>query len=177
MNERILVQIIGPKGSGKSTIAQIIGKALAGHGQKPRLRELDECGFCWDETTEFKGVAGDLSCREIDIHAFDGQTEGQHKSLQAPHPKTSFERFFSLLDQAPRIARFWNKSKRALEVDDFDKALPFMSHGEQVLAEFFASVWFGNDERYPFRVMDAMTVLDTRGQKIILEWVADPFYP
>lgn len=101
----------------------------------------------------------------------------QAKTLQQPHPKTSIERFFALLDRVPRLLSLWDREAKELRVDAFDNALPVLSTGEYLMAKFFAAVWFGNGGRYAFDVVEAMSHLDEKNQQIILDWVADPFYP
>lgn len=53
------------------------------------------------------------------------------------------KRFYRLLAQYPRIAQYWDWEKREVDVERITADVPAMSHGEQLLAHFFVSVWLG----------------------------------
>lgn len=89
----------------------------------------------------------------------------------------SQKKFFELLEQVPRIKHLWDKHSRSLNIELFERELGVMSSGEVCMAKFFASVWFGNNERYGFDFVDAVAWIDTPERKLIVEWVRDPFWP
>lgn len=125
-------------------------------------------------------IAGDTMCVGF-VNNDDARrvqkTLNPELPLDRAHPKPSTQRFFSMLDRVPRLVSLWCREAEELRIDAFDNALPVMSTGEYLMAKFFASVWFGNGGRYAFDVVEAMSHLDEHNQKIILDWVADPFYP
>lgn len=89
----------------------------------------------------------------------------------------SHKRFFDMLDKAPELAHLWDHEDKSLHVELFEQTLGTMSHGKALMARFYSAVWFGNDRRYPFDVVDAVTVLDPEFRQIIIDWIADPFWP
>ena len=90
---------------------------------------------------------------------------------------TDKELFFEMIEQIPSIAQLFDKEKSALRVSDFESALLFMSSGEVHMAKFFVSVWFNNNSRYGFDLVDALSVVNEAWRKIIINWISDPFYP
>ena len=90
---------------------------------------------------------------------------------------TDKELFFEMIEQIPSIAQLFDKEKSALKVSEFESALLVMSSGEVHMAKFFVSVWFNNSSRYGFDLIDAVYVIDGAWRKIIINWIADPFYP
>lgn len=89
----------------------------------------------------------------------------------------SQKRFFKMLQQVPRISHLWDEDKRELKIKLFERELGVMSSGEVVMAEFFASLWFHNNKRYGFDLVDAISRIDSPERKLIIEWIADPFWP
>jgi hypothetical protein len=91
--------------------------------------------------------------------------------------RPSNERFFDLLERCPRIVHLWDKERSEMNVDLFEEELTVMSKGEVHLALFMASVWFGNANRYYFDLADAVSAMDSKERRIIIDWIADPFWP
>ena len=52
-----------------------------------------------------------------------------------------------------------------------------MSSGERHLALFFVAVWFHNNSRYGFDLMDAISSVDPEQRELIANWCKDPFWP
>lgn len=88
-----------------------------------------------------------------------------------------YDRFFTMLDQVPRIKNLWDKQKKELKVDLFESELNVMSSGEVQMAKFFASLWFHDNSRYGFDLVDAISTIDPEERYLIIEWVANPFWP
>ena len=86
-------------------------------------------------------------------------------------------RFFLMLNHVPRIAELWDIENRELKVESFEKALGVMSSGEIHIAKFFAAVWFHDNQRYGFDLIDAVSSIDSEHSKLIIEWISDPFWP
>lgn len=89
----------------------------------------------------------------------------------------SYQKFFEMLERVPKLEHLWDKDNNVLLDDDFVASLGVMSSGEVFLAQFFASVWFGNNQRYGFDFVHAVGVLDESKRVIIQEWLANPFWP
>lgn len=87
---------------------------------------------------------------------------------------TEYDHFFKMLDKSPRIAGFWDRENRSLDIERFEKELKLMSSGERYLAKFLAGVWLG-DNRYGFDLIEAVHVLSDR--KIISDWIENPVFP
>lgn len=88
-----------------------------------------------------------------------------------------YQRFYSMIDRCPRVAGLWDRENNDLNVELFDKELGVMSRSEVAMAEFFASVWFHNNDRYGFDLADVASRLDPEERQIIIDWLAHPFYP
>ena len=89
----------------------------------------------------------------------------------------SQKRFFEMLKQVPRIKHLWSEEKKEIILDVFEKELSVMSPGEVYMAKFFASVWFGDNRRYGFDLVDAVASIDMPERKLIIDWIANPFWP
>ena len=89
----------------------------------------------------------------------------------------SNERFFMMLERAPRLKRFWDKDKKILDINAFEHALGVMSSSEMQIAKFFASVWINNNTKYGFDLVDALESIDENSTEIIVEWIENPFWP
>lgn len=89
----------------------------------------------------------------------------------------SLDRFYLMVGQVSRFDGFWNESLGELNIELFENELNVMSSGEVYLAQFFASVWFGNNTLYGFDFADSVATLDAGGRAIIAEWLVDPFWP
>jgi len=84
------------------------------------------------------------------------------------------DRFFKMLDKCPRIAGLWDRDRRELDIERFEKEIRLMSSGEAHLARFFAGIWL-NENRYDFDLIEAVHVLSDRG--LISDWIENPFFP
>lgn len=89
----------------------------------------------------------------------------------------SQEKFFNLLEKAPRIRNLWDKKTRSLNVNSFEEQLGVMSSGEVAVAKFFASVWFNDNKKYGFDLVDVVSRIDVPERKLIIEWMCNPFWP
>ena len=89
----------------------------------------------------------------------------------------SSDRFFNLLAQMPRCAELWDQETNSLNIAAFEQALGVMSHGEVLMAKFFAAIWFNHNEQYGFDVVDAVSRIDIEDRKLIAEWITNPFWP
>jgi hypothetical protein len=89
----------------------------------------------------------------------------------------SNERFFKLLKRVPHIAELWDKESNRLNIAAFEQALGVMSHGEVQMAKFLAAVWLNDNEKYGFDIVDAVAHIDIEDRELIVEWIANPFWP
>lgn len=89
----------------------------------------------------------------------------------------SYDRFFMMLDQVPRIRHLWDASARTLDTELFEQEMGVLSTSEAHMARFFAAVWFGDNRRYGFDLVKAAASLGPELRQIIMDWCADPFWP
>lgn len=89
----------------------------------------------------------------------------------------SKQRFFEMVGRYPRISHLWDVVEGELKPDLFESELAVMSSGEVQIAKFFASVWFHDNSRYGFDLVDAVAVLDSNERGLIIAWIQDPFWP
>jgi len=89
----------------------------------------------------------------------------------------SKERFFEMVSNYPRIAKLWNKEREELLIENLESALGVMSSGESDMTRFFVSIWFWNNKRYGFDLIDAVSRVDIQDRTVILTWVGNPFWP
>ena len=89
----------------------------------------------------------------------------------------SRQRFFAMLDSYPRLASYWDQAQECMHVEIFEQALGAMSCGERHMAKFFAAVWFNDNQKYGFDLVDAVASLDVRQRQLIMQWIAKPFWP
>lgn len=94
---------------------------------------------------------------------------------QSAQPLSSREQFRFMLQNHPRLAHYWNEQDDCLRYVEMKEGLGVLSHGEQIMARFYMSVW--RHKNHDFDILDAAAMLDTRDKKIILSWFADPFWP
>lgn len=84
-------------------------------------------------------------------------------------------RFAELLAAYPRLSGYWDFEKRECREETLRSGLNAMCGGERQLAQFFLSLWTGQDEG--FGMIEAASVLDGRERKLLIDWLADPFWP
>ena len=51
-----------------------------------------------------------------------------------------------------------------------------LSHGEQIMARFFAAVWLG-ENKFDFDLVDAGATLDPAHRQVIGDWLTNPVFP
>lgn len=84
--------------------------------------------------------------------------------------------FKKLLNDFPRLASFWNFENRDCNLQALEKAIPTMSHGEQIMAKFFVAVWLGENQ-FDFDMIDAAASLDDTHRQLIINWLSNPVFP
>ncbi|WP_447907991.1 hypothetical protein [Serratia fonticola] len=84
-------------------------------------------------------------------------------------------RFADLLAPYSRLSGYWDFEQRECREASLRSGLNAMSSGERQLAQFFLSLWTGQDEG--FDMLEAASVLDDRERKMLIDWLADPFWP
>jgi hypothetical protein len=84
--------------------------------------------------------------------------------------------FKQLLDAHPTLVPFWDFESTSLDLAALERALPAMSHGEQIMARFFAAVWLG-ENKFDFDLVDAAATLDDKHRQLIVDWLASPMFP
>ena len=89
----------------------------------------------------------------------------------------SQQRFFNMLNRVPRIKSLWDEQKKELKIEEFESQLCVMSSGEIAMAKFFASLWFHNNNKYGFDLVDAIALIDLSERKLIIDWIENPFWP
>lgn len=89
---------------------------------------------------------------------------------------TDQDHFFQLLDNCPRISGLWDRNRKKMNIEQFEKELKVMSSGEIHLAKFFAGIWL-NHNKYGFDIIASMHVLDTNSKRLISSWIESPFFP
>lgn len=85
------------------------------------------------------------------------------------------EKFYLIVNQFG-LHRYWDQENHEIRLKNFDAALGLMSSGEAIFARFMANVWFGED-KYPFNITDAAGTLGQEHKKVIIEWLANPYWP
>lgn len=86
---------------------------------------------------------------------------------------------FQALLQDPLLqpyAIYWDFEHRKLDLDAVKAALEVLSHGQRLMLQFLAGVWMGEDH-FNFDFFSAVWVLDSSHQKIIQNWLSEPFWP
>lgn len=94
---------------------------------------------------------------------------------ESPNVPSSRERFRLMVKKYPLLAHYWNSEENCFRDTDLKHDIGVLSRGEQIMARFFISVW--SAENYGFDFLDAASLLDTDGKKILMTWFADPFWP
>lgn len=84
--------------------------------------------------------------------------------------------FRQLLNRFPSLVSFWNFQTRDCDVSALERAIPVMSHGEQIMARFVAAVWLG-ENRFDFDLIDAAATLDDTHRQLITDWLLNPVFP
>ena len=92
------------------------------------------------------------------------------------HLSESQQRFFTLLEQYPKLLCYWDSKKCACDLNGLNNAYGIFSRGECVMAKFFVGLWRGQNEHH-FDLFEAASVLDEDNRSIILGWLKEPFWP
>lgn len=91
--------------------------------------------------------------------------------------ETEMDAFKALLARAPLgVQNCFDLEERRLQREKLENYLGVASHGETILARFFAGVWRGDDE-WDFNLFDAVGILDDKGKRIVMDWIARPVWP
>ena len=85
-------------------------------------------------------------------------------------------RFKALLNEVPELHPFWDWEQRNCRINELKQFMNVCSHGERIMASFFASIWL-HDDTFVFSLIEAADVLDVKHRQIIVEWMSDPFFP
>ena len=99
-------------------------------------------------------------------------------SIITGHFRLSAEqkRFKDTLEQYPRLSPFWDFEKREYDVAGLEQSLGALSHGERLMAEFFAAVWSG-ENTHDFDFIDAAKTLEPVHRRVVVDWLNDPYFP
>ena len=84
--------------------------------------------------------------------------------------------FKQMLDGYPSLIPFWNFDTRNCDLQALERAIPAMSHGEQIMARFFVAVWLGENQ-FDFDLIDAAATLDDTHRQLIVDWLINPMFP
>lgn len=85
-------------------------------------------------------------------------------------------RFFDWLHRYPRIEVYWDHSTAICQTEQLKQAMGTFSHGEALMARFFAGVWFGSND-LGFDLIEAAGLLDAKDRALLMSWFAEPFWP
>ncbi|NKC02212.1 MAG: hypothetical protein GKR90_27435 [Pseudomonadales bacterium] len=85
-------------------------------------------------------------------------------------------RFQDLILKYPTVACYWDFEKPCCLEAELDQAMGVMSHGEQLMVQFFRSVWAGNDDS-SLGLVEAASTLGNQDLSVITGWLNDPFFP
>ena len=86
------------------------------------------------------------------------------------------KRFFDLINGYPTIAGYWDVGARECHEAELNDAMAVLSHGEKIMAQFFCSVWAGNDSA-GFGLVEAASTLSPQDCAISTAWLNEPFFP
>lgn len=91
-------------------------------------------------------------------------------------PKARFE---TLLMRGPRcLHKYWDFEEGVCLIESLKNDCGYFSSGEIVMAKFFVQLWDRKARIYePFDCFTDPDSVDSHNQKIIQDWIADPFYP
>ena len=83
--------------------------------------------------------------------------------------------FADLIQSFPWLEKYWDWDKRECAYETLKENMGVMSHGEQIIAQFFLGVWTHKDEG--FDILEAASVLDRETRQLITGWLVEPFWP
>ncbi len=92
------------------------------------------------------------------------------------HLSPEQKRFFELLNRYPTIAGYWDVDAQQCHEAELNDAMAVLSHGEKIMAQFFCSLWTGNDSA-GFGLVEAASTLSPQDRAITTAWLNDPFFP
>ena len=85
-------------------------------------------------------------------------------------------RFARMLADAPWLEQYWDFDRASCDVERLRTDMEGWSHGERILAQFFATVWCG-ENTFGFDFLEAASVLDPEFRALIARWIERPFWP
>lgn len=88
-------------------------------------------------------------------------------------------RFFELIEQSScsdLIMSFYDLDKRAIKLDELQKAIPAMSPSESLMNQFLANIWLGRKE-FDVDLIFGASSLDSSNAELISDWFSTPFFP
>lgn len=84
--------------------------------------------------------------------------------------------FKNQLERYPHLMFFWDADKKDFDTDGIRNALPAMSNGEAIMAQFFCGVWTGTND-LGFDFFKAAKQLGDRDLAVIQKWLYKPEFP
>jgi hypothetical protein len=105
-------------------------------------------------------------------------SELEHKGVSVGHFTLTDEqrRFKAMLAAYPRLMPYWGFGACECELERLRTDMSVLSHGEQVMAKFFAGIWCGENV-LGFDLIEAVRVLDASHLASIQNWLAEPEFP
>lgn len=88
----------------------------------------------------------------------------------------SRKRFMAMLQEYPDLAMYWDRLTVELDVDRFADDYAHFVGRQKLMADFFVSVWNGNDEM-EFAIIEASRALRDSDLLVIATWLTQPFFP
>ncbi len=85
-------------------------------------------------------------------------------------------RFQDLILKYPRGRGVWVFQTPGSLEPELVQGVGVMSHGEQLVVQFFRSVWAGNDDS-SLGLVEAASTLGNQDLSVITGWLNDPFFP
>lgn len=82
----------------------------------------------------------------------------------------------AMLRPYPAISKYWDSNTLTMKDDLFAQEYADFSGQHKVMAEFFVTVWNGNDAMQ-FGIIEAVRILPESDRQLIADWLAAPFFP
>ncbi len=83
--------------------------------------------------------------------------------------------FKELLNQYPRLCKYWDFDKYECCLPEIEAALPQLSTDDKVMLKFLLAVWLGRD-RMDVDVLE-FAKLNTTDRLVITNWLNTPWHP
>lgn len=89
----------------------------------------------------------------------------------------SYEKYKALVTEIlPDILQYFNWENKSINDSEIKHYMNRASSGERIFCQFLLYIWFGGN-KYEFSLAHLLSILSGRRKRLVLTWMAEPYWP